>query len=126
MTLTELREFSNLKLASGSGVTAAEHREVNDAIFDFFQTLLPLASGSFGIGDVTAVDNYRTVTFSDVGTDNYKVSGGLRYVGTNPVINNDVIVVTGEHTRTSFKIGLREVSQDVQHLVFDWELKLKN
>jgi hypothetical protein len=125
MTLTELREFSNTKLASTSDITAVEHREVNSAIFDFIQTMLPLASGTYSIGD-TGTDNVRTITFPDVGTDNYKVIGGLKYAGTDYNISNDVIFMTGEYTRTSFKIALREVSANLQNLSFDWEIKLKS
>jgi hypothetical protein len=126
MTLTELREFSNLKLASESDITAIEHREVNNAILDFIQTMLPLAKGSFSIGDVVGDDNIRTITFPDIATDNYKVIGGLVYLGTNYNQNNDVIAMTGEYTRTSFKIALRELSHEVQDLRFDWEIKLKS
>jgi hypothetical protein len=125
MTLTELREFSTLKLASASDITAEEHREVNNAIFDFLQTILPLATGTASIGD-SSTDSIVTVTFPDVGTDNYRVLGGLKYAGTNYNISNDVIAMTGEYTRTSFKIALREVSANIQNLSFDWEIKLKN
>ncbi|MGQ7945003.1 hypothetical protein [Flavobacterium sp. WC2509] len=126
MTLTELRDFSNTKLGDASDITAAEHREVNNAIFDFIGTLLPLAEGSFDIGDVTTTDNVRTVTFSDVGTDNYRIRGSLVYKGTDFNNSNDVSYVTGEYTRTSFKIGLREISPNIQNLRFDWELKPNN
>jgi hypothetical protein len=126
MTLTELREFSNLKLASESEITAAEHREVNNAILDFIQTMLPLATGTFSIGDVTSQDNIRTVTFPDVGTDNYRVFGGLKYVGTDWNISNDVMCMTGDYTRTSFKIALREIASNAQNLNFEWEIKAKN
>ena len=126
MTLTELRELSNLKLASASDITAVEHREVNSAIFDFLQSMLPLATGTLSIGDVTSADNVRTVTFSDVGTDNYKVIGGLKYLGTDWDGSNDVMYVTGEYTRTSFKVALREVNAYTQNLSFDWEIKLKS
>jgi hypothetical protein len=125
MTLTELRELSNLKLASASDITAVEHRDVNNAIFDFIQTMLPLASGTYSIGD-TGTDSVVTVTFPDVGTDNYRVLGGLKYAGTNYNTSNDVIAMTGEYTRTSFKIALREVSANIQNLSFDWEIKLKS
>lgn len=126
MTLTELRELSNLKLASGIEIPAEDHREVNNAIFDFLETMLPLASGTFEIGDVTTLDNIRTVTFPDVGTSNYRVSGGLKYAGTDWNVSNDVVSMTGEYTQTSFKIALRELGNNTQNLSFEWEIKAKN
>lgn len=125
MTLPELREFSNIRLASEIEIPAEDHRAVNNAIFDFLETMLPLATGSFAIGDIPT-DDVRTVTFSDVGTADYRVLGVIKYLGTDFNKSNDVIFSVGEYTRTSFKIAFREVTPNFQDIVFEWEIKRKN
>ena len=126
MTLTQLRELSVLKLATAKPIAAVDLRAVFDAVFDFLKQQIPLATGSFSIGDITSSDVVRLVIFPDVGIDDYVVVGALKYIGTNFNANNDVIATTGEYTRTSFKIALREVSQNTQNLIFDWEIKAKS
>lgn len=66
-----------------------------------------LHKDKYDIGDVFDED-LLTVTFSDVGTADYIVSGGL--VGTNSDFTQDANVYfqTREHTRTSFKLVLTE------------------
>lgn len=126
LSITEIREKVNLKLADESDITAQEHREIENDILDLLQTMLPLASGTYGIGDVVGNDNIRTVTIPDIGTDNYQVLGMLVSHSPDYNIDNDVIVMVREKTRTSFKIALKEVGPNVQNLSFDWEIKAKN
>ncbi len=81
-----------------------------------------LAKGSFAIGDVTSADNIRTVTFPDIGTNNYMVVGCMVSASSNFDTDNDVIWMVREKNNASFKITLREVSGVVQNLTFEYLL----
>jgi hypothetical protein len=78
--------------------------------------------GAFAVGDNLAVDTLRTVTFPDVGTNNYMVVGCMVSVGSNFDLDNDVIWMIREKANTSFKLTLREVSGNVQNLSFEYML----
>lgn len=86
------------------------------------QTISLLRKGTFAIGDNPTIDSLKTVTFADVGTNNYMVVGCMVSVGSNYDFDNDVIWMIREKTNTSFKITLREVNGVVQNLSFEYML----
>lgn len=86
------------------------------------QTISFLRKGTFAIGDNPATDSLKTVTFADVGTNNYMVVGCMVSVGSNFDADNDVMWMVREKGNTSFKLTLREVSGVVQNLSFEYML----
>lgn len=81
-----------------------------------------LHKGTFAVGDNPAVDALKTVTFPDVGTNNYMVVGCMVSIGSNFDFDNDVIWMVREKGNTSFKLTLREVASVVQNLNFEYML----
>jgi hypothetical protein len=139
-TQAEVQAIIDLNLASQSDITATEHRVVETAILNFIaqevaslQTQInaiqaaPAASpflriANYYIGDVGGSDVLKTVTFPNVGTDQYEVLGSLVHVSGVFGANNDVIFSIREKTSTSFKLALREVDSEVQNISFDYAL----
>lgn len=126
MTYEEIDALIDQNLADYSEIIPSEHREVEKALLNYIKKLSPLASGTKVIGDTTATDVVVTVSFSNVGTSNYRVLGSLVSKSTDYNMDNDVMWMIREKTSTSFKITLREVAGQVQNLEFDWELKAKS
>ena len=81
-----------------------------------------LKKGTYQIGDLKSVDELRTVSFDNVGTNNYMVIGTLVSNSSDFDRDNDVFFVIREKTDSSFKLGLREVSGIVQNLSFEYIL----
>jgi hypothetical protein len=83
-----------------------------------------LAKGSVEIGDVGSptVGTIKTVSFSDVGTNNYMVLGCMISNGSNYLSDFNVIWMIREKSNTSFKITLGEVNSIVQNLSFEYML----
>ncbi|MFE3848976.1 hypothetical protein ACFX5D_13470 [Flavobacterium sp. LB3P45] len=100
--------------------------QADDTKDDFIKnkpsTISCLAKGTFNIGDAITADSLRTVTFADVGTNNYMVVGCMVSTGSNFDADNDVIWMVREKGNTSFKLTLREVSGVVQNLSFEYML----
>ncbi|WP_291122806.1 hypothetical protein [Flavobacterium sp. UBA6046] len=84
-----------------------------------------LYKGVFSIGDVTGADNVRTVNFPTVGTANYFVIGSLRGKSSDYNTDDDVFWSYREESDTSFKLCLREISNNTQDLEFFYVLIAK-
>lgn len=104
----------------------ANWNQADNTAADFIKnkpsTISYLAKGTFVVGDVTTTDLLKTVTFPDVGTNNYMVVGCMVSVGSNFDMDNDVIWMVREKGNTSFKLTLREVAGIVQNLSFEYML----
>jgi len=122
LTPAQIQTLINTNLASGSTITAAEHREVETELLNLIKTAIPLAKGIYNIGNVVN-DNIFTITFPDVGTSNYYVMGSIKSNGANYINDDDVIWVWREPTSTSFKLGVGEGGGNTQNISFYWELK---
>jgi hypothetical protein len=139
MTPTQRKAYMNERLADDSDILATKHREVEVMILDVIEalelqiknltdavaTVAPLAKGSYILGDLTSTDAIITVSFPSVGTSEYMVAVYPVSRSGNYNVDNDVFFMTREHTETSFKICGREVSNGVQNLILDWEIKKK-
>ena len=128
LTIAQLRSLVTLNLADNSDILPIEHREVENELINFLEvvnSLLPLATGVYSIGDVNGTDIVRTIIIPNVGTSNYYVIGSLQSKSVNFDADNDVFWQFKDPTSTSFKITLREVSSNVQNLDFHWEVKLR-
>jgi hypothetical protein len=88
--------------------------------------LTVLRQGVFNVGDVGdtgGVNEINTVTFPNIGTNNYMVLGGMVSNSSNYVQDTNVTWAVRERTNTSFKLGLREISSGVvQNLSFEYIL----
>jgi hypothetical protein len=104
----------------------ANWSQVDDTKDDFIKnkpgTISYLAKGTFALGDAISSDSLKTVTFADVGTNNYMVVGCMVSTGSNFDADNDVIWMVREKANTSFKLTLREVAGQVQNLSFEYML----
>lgn len=86
------------------------------------QTISYLAKDVAVLGDCPGSDTIKTVTFPNVGTNNYMVVGCLVGTGSNWDQDNDVFYQIREKTNSSFKVTLREVSGAFQSLNFEYML----
>jgi hypothetical protein len=82
-----------------------------------------LHKGNYEFADIST-DANLTVSFSDIGTDEYMVFGSLVSEGTWNN-DNDLIWMVREKTATSFKLLLREVTGNVQNVSFDFMITSK-
>ena len=100
--------------------------QTDDTKDDFVKGQTPtisyLAKGTYAIGDVDGTDWIETVTFPNVGTNNYMVVGCIVSVGSNHTLDNDVMWMVREKTNSSFKLTFREVASVVQNLNFEYML----
>jgi len=85
-------------------------------------TISYLRKGTFAIGDNPTTDSLKTVTFADVGTNNYMVVGCMVSTGSDFNADNDVIWMVREKSNTGFKLLLREVASADQNLIFNYAL----
>lgn len=81
---------------------------------------------TYNIGNVTFADNIRTITFPNVGTDEYQVVGVLISKASNYSDDNDVTFRVRNRTATSFKLCLRESLVDAQNQNLDFQYFLAN
>lgn len=126
LTPTQLRELVLLKLADNSEILPSEHREVEDRLIDLLENViskLPILTGVFPLGDVGSTDISKTITFANIGTSNYYVTGALQSKSADFNADNDVFWQFKDPTSTSFKVLFREVSGIIQNLDFHWEIK---
>lgn len=126
MTAEEIQILINTNLADGSGIKAVAHRAVETALLNYMKSFVPLAKGTYVLGDVIGSDNIVTITFPEISTANYMAAVYPVSKSANYNNDNDVVLTTREHTTTSFKVCFREVAGVTQNLELDWELKPKN
>lgn len=81
-----------------------------------------LTKGSKNIGNVTTNSYSVVIAIEDIGTANYQVVGSIRSNSTNFHLDNNVFHNTREHTATSFRLCLREMSNDDQNISFDYTI----
>lgn len=120
MTKTELEAYMASKLADASDITALEHREVENAVIQFIVDNLPILKGTYVVGDATGTDSTRTVSFADIGTSNYIVTGSFVSKSASYNDDDDVFFTIKNKTSTSFQLLLREVAGVTQNLDFDY------
>jgi len=108
-------------LADFSNILPTKHREVEHAILDY-ATNRVIGSGTYTVGDASPTDSIRTVSFTDVGTSAYIVTGSLVSNSTNYDSDNDVFWMVKNKTSNSFQLLLREVAGVAQNLDFDYVL----
>jgi hypothetical protein len=95
-----------------SGIKSIENRP------DFSSPFL--YKGVYSLGDVTGVDSVRTVNMPNIGTASYMVLGSFTSKSANFDADNDVFWSDREKTATSFKLCLREISNNTQNLDFNF------
>lgn len=108
-------------LADFSNILPTKHREVEHAILDY-ATNRVIGSGTVTLGDASSTDSVRTVSFTDIGTSAYIVTGSLVSNSTNFDTDNDVFWMVKNKTSSSFQLLLREVAGVAQNLDFDYVL----
>ena len=108
-------------LADFSNILPTKHREVEHAILDY-ATNRVIGSGTYTIGDAVGADSVRTISFTDVGTSAYIVTGSLVSNSTDYNDDNDVFWMVKNKTSNSFQLLLREVAGEIQNLDFDYVL----
>lgn len=100
--------------------------QTDDTADDFIKnkpgTISYLAKGVFSGFDSGSTDDIKTVTFPDVGTNNYMVVGCMVSGSSNYNMDNDVIWMVREKNNASFKLTLREVAGQLQNLSFEYML----
>lgn len=121
-TVQQVKDLIDLNLASNTNISAETLRGVQYALADFTQTALPLAKGSFVVGDHDAIDKLYLINIPNVGTSDYYIVGSIRSNSANYDNDNDILWVWREPNPTSFKIALREVSKNVQNITFYWQI----
>lgn len=90
-----------------------------------FKSVAFLHGDSKKIGNVTSNSYSIVISIPDVGTSNYQVVGSIRSNSTNFNLDNNIFHNTREHTATSFRLCLREMSNDDQNISFDYFLVKK-
>lgn len=108
-------------LADFSNILPTKHREVEHAILDY-ATNRVIGSGTYTIGDAVGTDSVRTISFTDVGTSAYIVTGSLVSNSTSSNDDDDVFWSIKNKTSNSFQLLLREVAGVTQNLDFDYVL----
>lgn len=108
-------------LADFSNILPTKHREVEHAILDY-ATNRVIGSGTYTIGDAVGTDSVRTISFTDVGTSAYIVTGSLVSNSTSSNDDDDVFWSIKNKTSSSFQLLLREVAGVTQNLDFDYVL----
>lgn len=108
-------------LADFSNILPTKHREVEHAILDY-ATNRVIGSGTYTIGDAVGTDSVRTISFTDVGTSAYIVTGSLVSNSTSSNDDDDVFWSVKNKTSSSFQLLLREVAGVTQNLDFDYVL----
>jgi hypothetical protein len=116
MTKAEVQALIDSNLASASAITALKHREVETAILNYSG---PLLTGNYNIGDIGS-DAIFTISFSDLGTSDYIITGSLVGASVDWDDDNDIMWSVREKTATSFKLALRSVSDTVSNVSFDY------
>jgi hypothetical protein len=99
MTKAEIQTLINTKLATGSNITASEHREVETAILDFVGSFSPIKCyGKIGPVDITS------------GTINYTVTGNIVSATRQTAIARfnlvRVVMPSGSFSDTNYKVRI--------------------
>lgn len=108
-------------LADFSNILPTKHREVEHAILDY-ATNRVIGSGTYTIGDAVGTDSVRTISFTDIGTSAYIVTGSLVSNSASSNDDDDVFWMVKNKTSSSFQLLLREVAGVTQNLDFDYVL----
>jgi hypothetical protein len=108
-------------LADFSNILPTKHREVEHAILDY-ATNRVIGSGTYTIGDASGTDSVRTISFTDIGTSAYIVTGSLVSNSASSNDDDDVFWMVKNKTSNSFQLLLREVAGVTQNLDFDYVL----
>lgn len=126
LTPIQIQTLIDTNLADASNIAPNRHREVEYEILNLIKSIMPLAKGTFVLGDLTTTDGIIQINFPNIGTSDYMAAVYPVSKSANFSLDNDVFLSTREHTSTSFKVCLREVTNNVQNLEIDWELRPKN
>ena len=120
MTKTEIQTLIDTNLASGSTITATEHRAVETAILNYIADSAPLLKGTLTFGDIYSGHDNATISFSDLGTSDYIVLGTIVSKVSGVTNQDEVLFVIKDKTSTSFKVYFRELQSVVQNFDFDY------
>ena len=120
LSKSAIETMIDANLADFSNILPTKHREVEHAILDY-ATNRVIGSGTVNIGD-TSTDSFRTISFTDLGTNAYIVTGSLVSNSSDYNTDNDVFWMVKDKTSSSFKLLLREVANNTQNLDFDYVL----
>jgi hypothetical protein len=101
---------------TGTGTVANPYIITNTAASPF------LRKATYNIGDVTSSDVSITISFPDLGTSNYMVTGSLVSHSANFNDDNDVIWSIRAKTATSFNLLLKEQAGNTQNISFDYAI----
>ena len=123
ITYNEVQDRINLNLADFSNIVPEKHREVEQLLLDYIKENIPLYKGSLAIGDVSGPDQVFNISFPDVGTFDYYVTGSIKSNSSNYDNDNDVFWVWRSPTSLGFQVAFREVAGNIQNLVFYYEIK---
>ena len=138
-TKAQVQALLELNLATGTDITAVEHRAVETAILNFIsqeiadlQTQINninntpvspfLRVATFALGDISGGDSIINITFPSVGTSNYIVLGSLYSNSTSYTKDNDVFISFKNYASSSFDLLLKEVTADTQNLTLHYAI----
>lgn len=85
-----------------------------------FSSLNVLGMGSVTIGNITPSSYSKVISFADIGTSDYQVLASVVSKSTNFNLDNNVFAGSREHTATSFRLLLREITTDDQNISVDY------
>ncbi|UWY28749.1 hypothetical protein N4T20_02215 [Flavobacterium sp. TR2] len=74
------------------------------------------------IGNITSNSYSTVISFPNIGTSNYQVLGSFRSNSANFNLDNNVFHNTREHSATSFRLCIREMTNDDQNVSFDYTI----
>jgi hypothetical protein len=123
MTKAQVQALIDSKLASGTEILAAEHREVETALLDYLDGVVassPLIKGTVAVGNVAAPVSTITVPFSyALDTADYIVAGSLVSLGN---IGDDTTCYWTVRNKnvSGFALIVREGGSFTQNLQFDY------
>lgn len=125
-SITDIEDLVGEKLADASEITPQEIRESFAAVIEFLRKISPLATGVFSVGNIVTNDMRVVDLPYDVGTSDYRVQGSLISKSSDFRTDFDCFEMIKDKTTSSFKLCLREISNDNQLLDFEWAIYPKN
>lgn len=122
MTKAEVQSLIDTNLASGSNITATEHRAVETALLNYSTDGGKLFSGSLPIGDVPSGGQSYVISFPYGADDiNYVVMGSLVVSSGSIYDSTSCIFTVTDKQIGGFSITIRELTGNVtQVLSFDY------
>jgi hypothetical protein len=121
MTKADVKSLIDTNLASGTTITAAEHRAVETEILNFADKVGAVFAGTLNIGNVASGGNSFSVSFPySLPNANYVVMGTLVSLSTNASDDLTVMFVIKNKNENGFSVVARETSNITQNLQLDY------